>query len=244
MDAQLECSNWVGSSMGGRLWIHNQFIVYFILNNFLVSVGSMLAGHLDGRNMVHLLKIRPFMRRCSPERMFPSSQWWRCRCYIDTFLLWDSPREFPTSSTAYHSKFIHCSKWSILSDMDITLNGGENFEKSPKTTWHLQNFGVRGSWITHCWTAGDPGDPAHDATCHQLYGQYRSSRFKWVDLSSWPAIAWNCRHLTDASCEKIRVRCRELIHLSITIGEDFLNGLVLFQPGKVGIPEDNIDAML
>lgn len=43
------------------------------------------------------------MPRCSPERMFPSSQWWRCRCYIDTFLLWDSPREFPTSSTAYHS---------------------------------------------------------------------------------------------------------------------------------------------
>lgn len=145
MDAQLECSNWVGSSMGGRLWIHNQFIVYFILNNFLVSVGSMLAGHLDGRNMVHLLKIRPFMRRCSPERMFPSSQWWRCRCYIDTFLLWDSPREFPTSSTAYHSKFIHCSKWSILSDMTSPSMAERTSRSLPKRpdTFRTSEFGVR-----------------------------------------------------------------------------------------------------
>lgn len=71
MDAQLECSNWMGSSMGGRLWIHNQFIVYSLFwTTFWWAWGPCwLATWMPPR--------------CSPERMFPSSQWWRCRCYID-----------------------------------------------------------------------------------------------------------------------------------------------------------------
>ena len=154
----------------------------------MVSLESMLAGHLDGRNMVHLLKIRPFMRRCSPERMFPSSQWWRCRCYIDTFLLWDSPREFPTSSTAYHSN-LYIAPSELFS---VTWHRPEWRRELREISQNdLTPSELRSSGFVN-YSLLDWGDPAHDATCHQLYGQYRSSRFKWVDLSSWPAIAWNC----------------------------------------------------
>lgn len=180
------------------------------------------------------------MPRCSPERMFPSSQWWRCRCYIDTFLLWDSPREFPTSSTAYHSNLYiapsevfsvtwHHPQWRRklreVSQNDLTISE------------HRSSGFVNYSLLDCRWPS---------SRCH-MPSAVRPVQIQPFQVGRLIVLTCDCLelwHLTDASCEKIRVRCRELIHLSITIGEDFLNGLVLFQPGKVGIPEDNIDAML